>query len=383
MSQPLQQTSVQEANMSNIHQIHQSSQDSNQVEDERLDQASEWLAKLDRNLSSDEKEALKAWLGDSYKNVEVLLEVAQLWDKMSELSRLSDLFPQASKQQQKLPVWLGAIAASILLAVALSFFQETFNFSLFNQANKSAVVAKQLNFQTAIGESKDIILPDQSKITLNTNSFVHIKYTPSARVINLLRGEIHIDVAHDTSRPLSVVTGNKIIQAVGTAFNVEVNNKQIELIVTDGKVLVAQQYTTAVPNLSNNGTSRVAKDVSLHSTAVSKGEKLNLDFKGEITKKVEKIDAIDVAANLSWRQGSIIFRGESLSDAMTEISRYTNINFELADDERLKQVHVAGMFKTGDVKGLLEVLNNNFNISYERVSPDKIMLKYASPHTTI
>jgi transmembrane sensor len=90
-----------------------------------------------------------------------------------------------------------------------------------------------------------------------------------------------------------------------------------------------------------------------------------------------------VAANLSWRQGSIIFRGESLSDAMTEISRYTNINFELADDERLKQVHVAGMFKTGDVKGLLEVLNNNFNISYERVSPDKIMLKYASPHTTI
>ena len=38
---------------------------------------------------------------------------------------------QASKQQQKLPVWLGAIAASILLAVALSFFQETFNMKLF------------------------------------------------------------------------------------------------------------------------------------------------------------------------------------------------------------------------------------------------------------
>lgn len=368
--------------MSNVHQINQLRQDSHQADDERLDQASEWLAKLDRNLSKEEKKALQAWLAESYKNVEVLLEVAQLWDKMSELSRLSDLFPQ-TEQQKTLPVWLGAMAASIFLAVALSFFQETFNFSFFSLGNNSAVVAKQLNFQTAVGESKDILLPDQSKITLNTNSFVHVKLTPSARIITLLRGEIHIDVAHDTSRPLSVVAGNKIIQAVGTAFNVEVNTKQIELIVTDGKVLVAQQQATEIPNLSSKGTSRVTNNTALDSTPVSKGEKLDLDFAGTITKKAEKVDAIDVAANLSWRQGSLIFRGESLHDAMTEISRYTNIDFELADDERLKKVQVAGMFKTGDIKGLLEVLSNNFDISYERVSPEKIVLKYATPQTTI
>jgi transmembrane sensor len=382
VNQPLQQTSAQGENMSNVHQINQLRQDSHQADDERLDQASEWLAKLDRNLSKEEKKALQAWLAESYKNVEVLLEVAQLWDKMSELSRLSDLFPQ-TEQQKTLPVWLGAMAASIFLAVALSFFQETFNFSFFSLGNNSAVVAKQLNFQTAVGESKDILLPDQSKITLNTNSFVHVKLTPSARIITLLRGEIHIDVAHDTSRPLSVVAGNKIIQAVGTAFNVEVNTKQIELIVTDGKVLVAQQQATEIPNLSSKGTSRVTNNTALDSTPVSKGEKLDLDFAGTITKKAEKVDAIDVAANLSWRQGSLIFRGESLHDAMTEISRYTNIDFELADDERLKKVQVAGMFKTGDIKGLLEVLSNNFDISYERVSPEKIVLKYATPQTTI
>ena len=68
---------------------------------------------------------------------------------------------------------------------------------------------------------------------------------------------------------------------------------------------------------------------------------------------------------------------------MAEISRYTNIDFELSDDERLTRVQVAGMFKTGDVKGLLEVLNNNFNISYERISPDKIRLNYADPSASI
>ncbi len=42
---------------------------------------------------------------------------------MDDLSRLSDLFPQTPVKQKRLPVWLGATAASILLAVALSFFQ--------------------------------------------------------------------------------------------------------------------------------------------------------------------------------------------------------------------------------------------------------------------
>jgi transmembrane sensor len=372
---------VQGVVMSNVHHIDE--RNNKAVEDARLDCASEWLAKLDRGLTKPEKDALQLWLAQSYKNVEVLLEVAHLWDKMGELSRLSDLFPQSQSRQKRLPVWLGATAASVLLAVALSFFQEAFNFSFFYPVNRSAVVAKQLNFQTGVGESKDIILPDKSEITLNTNSFVQIRYTRDSRVINLLRGEIHINVAHDKARPLSVIAGDKVIQAVGTAFNVEVGEKQIELIVTDGKVLVAEQSSSQPSSLQKNGTNKLGKFLSNNSTAVSKGEKLDLSFKGKIAKHVEKVDPIDVAASLSWRKGSLIFRGESLADAMAEISRYTNINFELSDDERLTRVQVAGMFKTGDVKGLLEVLNNNFNISYERISPDKIRLNYADPSASI
>ena len=73
----------------------------------------------------------------------------------------------------------------------------------------------------------------------------------------------------------------------------------------------------------------------------------------------------------------MIFRGDSLVDVMAEISRYTDIKFELTDDEQLKSIQVAGVFKTGDVTGLLKVLNQNFDISYEKVSNDKIILKYS------
>ena len=190
-------------------------------------------------------------------------------------------------------------------------------------------------------------------------------------------------MAHDKTRPLSVIAGDKVIQAVGTAFNVEVGEKQIELIVTDGKVLVAEQSSSQPSSLQKNGTNKLGKFLSNNSTAVSKDEKLDLSIKGKIAKHDEKVDPIDVAASLSCRKGSLIFRGESLADAMAEISRYTNIDFELSDDERLTRVQVAGMFKTGDVKGLLEVLNNNFNISYERISPDKIRLNYADPSASI
>jgi len=354
--------------MSNIHHIHKQ----NIIDDEekRVDEASDWLAKIDRELTELEKSALQTWLSLSTRNTEVLLEVAHLWDKMDDLSRLSDLFPQTSKNTaKKNSTWFGALAASVIFIITLGFYQDGFNFS----AEQSAVVAMQMNYQTGIGESNTINLPDNSKIVLNTNSFVQVRYTASARVIDLQRGEIHIDVAHDKSRPLSVIAGGKVIQAVGTAFNVEVRNELVELIVTDGKVLVASRDK----NNTKTDNDDIGKRLPNNAMAISKGEKVNLDLTGNTIEKVVKVDPVEVAASLSWRQGNLIFRGESLAEAMAEISRYTDIKFELADDEQLQQVQVAGMFKTGDVTGLLEVLSNNFNISYKRVGNDKIILNYA------
>jgi transmembrane sensor len=354
--------------MSNIHHIHKP----NIIDEDekRLDEASDWLAKIDRNITEQEKSALQAWLSLDPKNTEVFLEIAHLWDKMDDLSRLSDLFPQASPSTtKKYSAWLGAMAASVIFIVTLTFYQSGFNFS----TEQSAVVATQMNYQTGIGESNTINLPDNSKIVLNTNSFVQVRYTPSARIIDLQRGEIHIDVAHDKTRPLSVIAGGKVIQAVGTAFNVEVRNELVELIVTDGKVLVASRENTN----TKIDIDEITKRLPINSMAISKGEKVDLDSSGNSIEKVVKVDPMEVAASLSWRQGNLIFRGESLAEAMAEISRYTDIEFELDNDKKLQDVQVAGMFKTGDVTGLLEVLSNNFNISYKKIGNDKIILNYA------
>ena len=314
------------------------------------------------------------------KNVEVFLEVAQLWDKVETLNRLADLFPKSSSVYQNniSKSWKGALVASVAIVLSLSIFifsndQTNTQENLITQANL------QTTFETKIGESKTIHLPDGSKVVFNTNTLAEVKFTKLSRIIELKRGELHIDVAHDTSRPLSILVAGKIIQAVGTAFNVEVRNNSIELIVTDGKVLVAD---IEVQSGLLNGND-IGLPLPPGSIAISKGEKIHLQAIGipqftSFREEIIHIEPVDIAASLSWRTGNLIFRGESLADAMAEIARYSNMTIELDDDSELKMIRVAGMFKTGDIDGLLNVLEQNFNIHHQQISEHIIFLKLAN-----
>jgi len=368
---------------SNIHSIQakrEAKEELVNLDEHRLDEASLWITKIDRKLSKKEQLSLSKWLMDSAQNVEVFLEVAQLWDKVETLHRLADLFPKSSSvyQNNNSKSWKGALVASIAVVLSLSIFV----FSN-NQTNTQESLITQTNlqttFETKIGESRTIHLPDGSKVVFNTNTLAEIKFTKLARVIELKRGELHIDVAHDKSRPLSILVAGKIIQAVGTAFNVEVRNNSIELIVTDGRVLVADiEFQNELLDSNNIGL-----PLPPGTFAISKGEKINLQPIGiphiaNFSEEIIHIEPVDIAASLSWRTGNLIFRGESLADAMAEIARYSNMTIELDDDSELRMIRVAGMFKTGDIVGLLNVLEQNFNIHHQQISEHKIFLKLAS-----
>jgi transmembrane sensor len=335
-------------------------------QDECVEQASEWIAKLDRGLEQAEQQALMDWMASSQLNQDMLLKMAKMWDKMDVLVRLSDLFPQTNKQAPSKSRYGLAMAASMLLAslVGLGFWQS----GIFEQQNW---VAQQLvsenTYSTKIGEQSTFYLQDKTKVVLNTNSLVKVTYTDKQRVFELQRGEMHVTVAHNKQRPLSVYAAGQIIQAVGTAFNVQVINDKAELIVTDGKVLVAEQ------DLSRKNP-RQLKSVFLpvNSLAVAKGEMVDL---GNTKQKVVKLDVADMDANLSWQQGNLVFRGESLEQVMHEVSRYTAYDFVLADDA-IKRLQVAGLFKTNDVNALLDALSRNFNIRHQRIASDKILLSF-------
>ena len=329
------------------------------------DQASLWIARMDRELTSAEQQELAQWLAASEQHRSVLFEMAELWDKMDSLARLADLF-QAPAKPARQPRFYGAIAASVaLLTVVIGW-----NLAPQVPGQLLALLPFQEQvvdgvYETAVGEHSNVNLPDGSQLVLNTNSRITVKYSDDHRLFLLERGEINIEVAHDKDRPLSVMAGNKVVQAVGTAFNVRLQtDNQVALLVTDGKVLVAQK------TVQQTIDKIVAERLPASALAVSKGEKIMLGAERET---IAKVDDNEIVAKLSWRQGNLVFRGETLEEALVEINRYTSVQFEVAD-ESIKQERIAGLFKAGDVDGLLAALEQNFNIHNQRMGNNKIRL---------
>jgi transmembrane sensor len=217
-------------------------------------------------------------------------------------------------------------------------------------------------FETAVGEHSTIRLIDGSELTLNTNSRVRAEFGPAGRILRLERGELFVRVAHDASRPLTVLAGDRLVRAVGTAFNVEITPGQlVEVIVTDGKVLIGVAKTAATTE---------AAWVEDFSTPVLAGQRVVL---GDEKPAVEQLESTEIDVKLSWREGNLVFHGEPLAEALGEIERYTRVTFVIRDEE-LKTVRIAGLFKAGDVDGLLATLRENFNISYERIGAEQIVL---------
>lgn len=338
------------------------------VQEQRYDQASEWIARLDRQLSEEEDQALQTWLERHPDNQYVLLEMAALWDKMDSLQRLSSLFPkpQSGAQQQTHRFYTWASAAAIVLLVMGLWLTGILNIPVTDNANPDFV------YQTDIGEQSTVTLQDGTQMVLNTNTEVLVNYTPNARLLTLQRGEVYVQVAKDPNRPLSVIAGNNFVQAIGTAFNVEINSEQaIELVVVEGTVKVGVHRAA-----NKKAMAKSPEAVSDNSRMLVAGESLLM---AQSPQPVKTVSADDIEVKLSWRRGNLIFRGESLQEAVQEIERYTSVEFVLKD-ENLKNIRVAGLFRAGDVDGLLATLKENFNIAYQYTNDQKVELNsLASP----
>lgn len=344
--------------MNNI-QVFSSKQDIHQ-------QACEWISRFDRGLSVLEEQAFSDWVNISKTHRQCLFEVAQTWDELSVLNELSTLFPLRDNHKPQTRIMLNrktmGIAASLVVVCCLAWLVNTQNMDFMVDSTLLVVEA-----ETSVGEQRILSLADGSVLHLNTDSLVSVDFSDSRRNVHLLRGEAHFEVAHDEQRPFIVKAQGNTVTAIGTAFNVQITSaNHFELLVTDGKVLVKNTYESNQIS-DNNGP--------LHPLA-GVGELMIEGQKALVGQQsIQQLILSDeqVQNDLAWQQGMLVFHGEPLSEALQEISRYTSINFTLAD-EKVKQRKVAGYFKAGDIQGLLFALENNFNIIYSKDDEQTIVL---------
>jgi len=151
------------------------------------------------------------------------------------------------------------------------------------------------------------------------------------------------------------------VEAVGTAFNVYLKeDESVDVIVTEGRVRVK-------PLPHSDDVSELADQVR----DLVRGQKLTVRDSQALA--VEEVDSTLINDRLSWRDGNLVFRGETLREALNELSRYTPATFKVVDS-RIRDVRIAGLYKAGDVDGLLLALKENFNIDHRRTGSGVIEL---------
>ncbi len=346
-------------------------------DDKLLEIATRWVLKIDEGtLCAKEETELGEWLDDSTRHRVLLREVAVVWEKTEALSRLAELFPHDSKLDE-IKRGAGQLRWAQRVAVAASLAMLIIGaVGFLNPVSDREAPTTSAVYETAIGTQKTVLLPDGSEVVMNTNSRLAVTYTPAARVLRLVRGEVLVRVAEDEARPLSVFAGDRIIQAVGTEFVVEItDNHQVQLMVTEGKVVIGIQPPITAPRSEGDAEAMdtiVLPPVlaPLEENLVSAGETVTLSAADPV-RKVLPADEVEV--KLSWRDGRLIFRSEPLEKALREIERYTMVEFVFLD-ESLKNRSLSGRFRAGDVDELLLLLKVNFNIVHEFDGENRVLL---------
>ena len=104
------------------------------------------------------------------------------------------------------------------------------------------------DLRTATGRWETRTLADGTRITQGSASAVNLRYDERRRVIELVRGEILMDVAPDAARPFLVETVHGSIQALGTRFVVDHQAGATVLSMIESRVSVqtATQRSTGV-----------------------------------------------------------------------------------------------------------------------------------------
>jgi len=221
---------------------------------------------------------------------------------------------------------------------------------------------------TAVGQERHVTLADGTQLSLNTNTLLAVKLTAQRRDVYLRRGEAHFDVVHDASRPFFVHAGDTVIRDVGTQFEVRLNSdRNIDVLVDEGRVEVRGPGPTAesvaVAGDAGGGNAGWVR-------ALSAGEQLRV---AGPNLHVMAVSPQQIADDLAWREGALVFQAEPLSEALTEVGRYTQVRIVLTGPN-VASLRISGRFRTNDVGGFFQALQAALPVRVSRPQPDVVYI---------
>lgn len=258
--------------------------------------------------------------------------------------------------------WVSVAAAAILALavgiVVLLSLQERPGLS------PSQVAVKAGIFETAVGERSTVSLADGSTIVLNTASRLKVDFSPDERKVILLSGEALFEVAKDSNRPFVVEAGDRRILALGTTFDVWLDEeKSIRVTLVEGRV--------SVDEIADQKASPDFDEALLDRNELIPGEQLTV-----VANEPTIVALADIKRVTSWRDGNLVFRNDPLTIAVKEINRYSTMQLVLADDPRLEEIGISGVFDTGHSASFVLALQTIYPVTAQQVSANRTKLMW-------
>lgn len=271
--------------------------------------AEEWLVRLGRpRVSRGTQGAFERWLSADpanlaeYQAIKALLRETQ--DLRAELLGELNLVAPAPRRRRAAAGWTpvalagGLVAAVLAVAIAptlLTRFQDP--------------LAGAATYATAVGEIRDVTLPDGSVVTLDTATTLRAKVDGRVRRLALDKGAAYFAVAHDKTHPFQVALADRQVVVTGTHFATSLRDGRARVELLEGSVEVRQPR------------------VSTESVRLVPGDQVSYLAGGAVRRDAR----IDPATSVAWRQRRLVFQDAALSEVLTELGRYTDVRIRLAD----------------------------------------------------
>jgi transmembrane sensor len=330
-------------------------------------EASAWLVMLDSPaVPHADIVRFQTWLAASAENKRAWEGVCETWDQLGGVlaalpanDRAPPPATAASPSHHALPrldprLW-APLAASALIGVLL--------FAPVLQLLPGPAYAQ--SYATEARALETIALPDGSSVELSPLARLDTNINGDERRVRLRDGTAAFVVTHDPARPFIIETPHGEVRVLGTRFVVRVGNHGATATILEGAVSAIGpepsslwgRLTTSRPPLSAGAND----EISFTSDGVV----------------VRSLAPTAVASRLAWREGMVSLDNATLADACREVTRFSGIEFGLADRE-LADIRVSGYFDGADVGAFVTLLTGNFDIIASPPIDGRITLR-ASP----
>jgi len=204
------------------------------------------------------------------------------------------------------------------------------------------------------GQRSRIYLSDGTVVYLNANSKISYQenFEPGQRLVHL-SGEAFFQVAKDSLRPFTVMSGELSTTALGTQFNVAAFSGEdvVKINLLEGMVEVKGQ----------TNQQRLILD-----------EKQAVHYKKEL-QELQKA-AFNYAEAIAWKDGILYFKKTTLKQVISQLERWYGVQISVSGSPEKPKV-ISGRFENESLENVLQSISFPGGFSFE-IDGKKVELNY-------